>query len=82
MPPWSPAAGWSSSAARKLEGGTTIEQVEVYDPDDDGWSALPDMVTPRHGLGGVAKGKRIYAVEGGPTPGLSYSAALEFLDLP
>ncbi len=66
----------------ELDGGTTIEQVEVYDPANDRWRALPEMVTPRHGLGGVARGGRIYAIEGGPQPGLAYSSALEFLDLP
>ena len=40
------------------------------------------MITPRHGVGGVAKGDRIYALEGGPQPGLAYSSALEYLDLP
>jgi hypothetical protein len=63
------------------EGGTTIEQVEVLGP-AGAWQALPDMITPRHGLGGVSRDRRIYALEGGPTPGLAYSGALEFLDLP
>ena len=40
------------------------------------------MVTPRHGLGGAARGGRVYALEGGPQPGLAYSRALEYLDLP
>ena len=63
-------------------GGRTIEQVETYDPARDAWSSLPPMVTPRHGLGGVARGGRVYALEGGPQPGLAYSRALEYLDLP
>jgi hypothetical protein len=46
------------------------------------WQPLPDMVTPRHGVGGAAKGDRVYALEGGPQPGLAYSSALEYLDLP
>jgi hypothetical protein len=66
----------------ELDGGTTIEQVELFDPRDGGWTALPEMVTPRHGVGGAAKGDRIYALEGGPQPGLAYSPALEYLDLP
>ena len=40
------------------------------------------MITPRHGLGGVARGGRVYALEGGPQPGLAYSRAIEYLDLP
>ncbi len=66
----------------ELDGGTTIEQVELFDPRNGGWTALPQMITPRHGVGGVAKGDRIYALEGGPQPGLAYSSALEYLDLP
>ncbi len=66
----------------ELGGGTTIEQVELFDPRNGGWTALPDMVTPRHGVGGAAKGDRIFALEGGPQPGLAYSPALEYLDLP
>jgi hypothetical protein len=56
--------------------------VEFLDPDAGEWTPLPDMVTPRHGLGGVAKGTRVFALEGGPQPGLHYSRALEFLDVP
>lgn len=65
----------------ELDGGQTIAQVEAYDPVSDSWASLPDMVTPRHGLGAAAKGKRIFAIEGGPQPGLTYSRALEFLDV-
>ena len=63
-------------------GGTTIEQVELFDAAAGEWTPLPDMVTPRHGVGGAAKGGRVYALEGGPQPGLAYSPALEYLDLP
>ena len=66
----------------ELDGGTTIEQVEAYDPAGDRWQPLPEMVTPRHGLGGVARRGRIYAIEGGPRPGLAFSGAIEYLDLP
>jgi hypothetical protein len=40
------------------------------------------MLTPRHGLGGATKGRRIFALEGGPQPGLAFSSAVESLDLP
>lgn len=63
------------------EGGATIEQVERLDRRGRRWEALPDMVTPRHGLGAAARGGRVYALEGGPRPGLTYSGALELLDL-
>jgi N-acetylneuraminic acid mutarotase len=65
-----------------VPGGQTIEQVEAFDPEARSWRALPDMVTPRHGLGGVARRGRIYSIEGGPQPGLAYSSAIEYLDLP
>ncbi len=63
-------------------GGTTIGEVELFDPRTRGWRALPDMRTPRHGLGGVALGNRVFALEGGPQPGLAFSNAIEFLDVP
>jgi len=39
------------------------------------------MRTPRHGLAGVAMGNRVYAIEGGVQPGLSFSSAIEALDV-
>ena len=39
------------------------------------------MRTPRHGLGGVSLGGRVYAIEGGPEPGFHFSRAIEFLDV-
>lgn len=63
-------------------GGRTIAAVELFDPRDRTWRSLPDMRTPRHGLGGAALGRRVYAIEGGPSPGLFFSAAIEFLDVP
>jgi N-acetylneuraminic acid mutarotase len=62
-------------------GGTTIEQVELFNPRSRRWRTLPDMRTPRHGLGGVARGNRVYAIEGGPRPGFHFSSAIEFLDV-
>ncbi len=63
-------------------GGTTIRSVELFDPVRQRWLWLPGMRTPRHGLGGAALGRRIYALQGGPTPGLDFSATTEFLDVP
>ena len=63
-------------------GGTTIGSVELFDPQRGRWRPLPALGIPRHGLGGAALGRRIYALEGGPTPGLAFSAAIEFLDVP
>jgi non-specific serine/threonine protein kinase len=65
-----------------MQGGSTIEQVELYDPATDAWTPLPEMRTPRHGLGGVSKGRRLFSLEGGPRPGLAFSSAVEILDVP
>jgi N-acetylneuraminic acid mutarotase len=62
-------------------GGTTIRQVELFNPRTRRWRSLPGMRTPRHGLGGAALGNRVYALEGGPQPRLHFSSALEFLDV-
>jgi hypothetical protein len=60
-------------------GGETIEQTELFQRRTGDWSPLPAMTTPRHGLGGVAFRDRIYAADGGPQPGFSFSSALETL---
>lgn len=62
-------------------GGTTIEDVELYDPRRRRWSSLPAMRTPRHGVGAAALGRRVYAIEGGVQPGFSFSSAIEYLDV-
>ena len=61
------------------EGAGTIKEVEAYDPATDRWRALPDMPTPRHGLGAVAYRGRVYAIEGGTSPGFSFSRTVEAL---
>ena len=43
------------------------------------WSGLPDMPIPRHGLGVVAQGRRVFTVQGGPEPGFHFSNAIESL---
>jgi N-acetylneuraminic acid mutarotase len=63
-------------------GDSTIAEVELFDPRTGRWRSLPDMRTPRHGLGGAALGSRVFALEGGPQPGLAFSDAIEFLDVP
>jgi N-acetylneuraminic acid mutarotase len=63
-------------------GGTTIAEVELFDPRRRRWSSLPDLRTPRHGLGGAALGRRVYAIQGGPTPGFDFSPVIEYLDVP
>ena len=46
------------------------------------WERLPDLPTPRHGLGVVALGGRVWAIAGGPEPGLTVSGAVESLPIP
>jgi N-acetylneuraminic acid mutarotase len=65
----------------RVPGAETIPEVELFDPRTRAWTRLPDMRTPRHGLGGAALGNRVFAVEGGPFPGYAFSSAMEFLDV-
>jgi hypothetical protein len=39
------------------------------------------MRTPRHGLGGVSRNGRVYAIEGGRVPGFHFSNVIEALDV-
>jgi hypothetical protein len=64
------------------EGTDTIRTVEAFDPRTRRWRRLPGMRTPRHGLGVASRGLRVFAIEGGPRPGGSFSAALEVLRIP
>ena len=64
------------------EDAGTIKEVELYDPRTQRWSALPDMPTPRHGLGVVAAANRVFTIQGGPEPGFHFSNALESLAVP
>ena len=94
LPPLRTARGGIASArlsdgrivvfgGERLEpGGTTIAEVELFDPRSRRWSSLPDMRTPRHGLGGAALGRRVFAIEGGATPGFAFTRTIEFLDVP
>ncbi len=75
---WAVAVGGEELSA----GGETIRPVQAFGPRSRRWRKLPGMLTPRHGLGVAARGTRIFAVEGGPQPGASYSAVLEMLRVP
>jgi N-acetylneuraminic acid mutarotase len=59
----------------------TIATVYAYDVRTRRWRRLPDLPTPRHGLGLVVARNRVYALAGGPQPGLHVSGANEFLPL-
>ena len=87
-----PRSGFQATAFRNrviavggeqlAEGNRTIAAVEIYNPRRKRWRFLAPMRTPRHGVGVVSKGRRVFAIEGGPQPGASYSSILEFLDVP
>jgi N-acetylneuraminic acid mutarotase len=55
----------------------TIASVYAYGLSTRRWQRLADLPSPRHGLGVVAITGRVYAVAGGPQPGLTVSGALE-----
>jgi N-acetylneuraminic acid mutarotase len=59
----------------------TIRTVYRYDVRKRRWSRLPNLPTPRHGLGVVAFGNRVYVLAGGTTPGLAVSSANESLTI-
>jgi non-specific serine/threonine protein kinase len=59
----------------------TIASVYAYEIRGRRWSRLPDMRTPRHGLAVATFDGKVYAIAGGPQPGLHVSAANEFLAL-
>ena len=54
-------------------------QVEVYDPASNVWDALPDLPTPRHGMGAAVIGDQIYVPGGATVAGFRASDANEAL---
>ena len=59
----------------------TIPTAEVYGPRRDAWRVLPDLGTPRHGLGVTAYRGTVYAIEGGPITLVAISNVVESLRL-
>jgi hypothetical protein len=74
------AAGRLVSAGGEEPGGT-IRTVFAYNPTRGRWSRLPDLPRPVHGLGLVGFRGRLYALAGGPRPGLTVSGANQVLRL-
>lgn len=74
------ATGVVLSVGGETPGGT-IRTVYGYDVRAGRWRKYPDLPTPRHGLGVVGFGTRVHVLAGGPRPGLTVSAANEFIDL-
>jgi N-acetylneuraminic acid mutarotase len=57
----------------------TIGEVDELNPATGRWSRLADLPTARHGLGLVADGRFVFAIEGGPQPGLTTSSVVQLL---
>jgi len=55
----------------------TSGAVYARDADTGVWNRLPNLPTPRHGLGVVAFGRRLIVIGGGPQPGLTVTGANE-----
>jgi N-acetylneuraminic acid mutarotase len=49
--------------------GTVYRTVLAYDLASSTWSVLPSLAEPRHGLGVVAIGTTVYAIDGASQPG-------------
>lgn len=54
-------------------------QTEAYDVATNTWAALPDLPTPRHGMGAAVSGERIYVPGGATVAGFQASAVNEAL---
>lgn len=72
--------GFVVAAGGEEEGGT-FDEVEAFDVERERWLALPPMPTARHGVGVVGVGSTVYVIAGGIDPGLSFSGAVEAIDL-
>jgi hypothetical protein len=53
----------------------------AYEPGEDRWRRLPDLVHARHGHGAAAVGERAYVFGGAPCPGVGQSGSAEVLDV-
>jgi hypothetical protein len=59
--------------------GGTFGEVDALTPETGRWRRLADLPIPRHGLGLVADGPLVFAIEGGPQAGLTTSRAVDRL---
>jgi N-acetylneuraminic acid mutarotase len=74
------ADGEIVDAGAESAGGTSAA-VYAYNPASNRWHRLPDQPIARHSVAVVGVGTTIYVVGGGPTPGLTVTAANESLNL-
>lgn len=83
------AAGWNFGATVFAVGGEegagTIAEVEGWGgrTPRKGWYGFPGLPTPRHGLGVVfdEPTEKLYVIEGGTSPGFSFSKRMEIMSL-
>jgi hypothetical protein len=61
------------------DGAQTVGEVDGLDLRDGHWGRLDDLPTPRHGLGLIADGPLIFALDGGPQAGLTTSRVISRL---
>lgn len=63
------------------DAGSTFSEVDGLSLRTGRWHRLPDLPSARHGLGLVAAGPLVWAIEGGPTAGLTTSDTVQRLRL-
>jgi hypothetical protein len=64
------------------DGATTVPQVDRLNLRTGRWTPLADLPVARHGLGVVADGSLVFAIDGGPQPGLTTSRVVTRLRVP
>jgi Kelch motif len=64
------------------DGAATVPQVDRLDLPTGRWAPLADLPVARHGLGVVADGPLVFAIDGGPQPGLTTSRLVTRLRVP
>ena len=63
------------------EDAATFNNNEKYNPEADLWTVEQPMPTARHGLSAVALDNKIYAIGGGPEPGLIVGGMTEIFSV-
>ena len=64
------------------DGAATVPQVDRLNLRTGRWTPLADLPVARHGLGVVADGPLVFAIDGGPQPGLTTSRVVTRLRVP
>lgn len=64
------------------DGAQTVPEVDRFDLRTGRWAPLADLTVARHGLGVVADGPLVFAIDGGPQPGLTTSRVVTRLRVP